>query len=293
MLNWRDRLAMHHNLPNLKKGDLVAGRFRIVEIVGSGGFSIVYRAHQEGMNRFVALKVLKPKASADAQIVERFRREALYASHLSHPNTITLFDYGHTEDGLCYIAMEYLQGTDLSDVVALGQPVALRRVWKILSQCCRSLAEAHRLGLVHRDLKPENIFLVLRKDGEFVKVLDFGVSKAISDFGAAGPRTMAPLTQEGTVFGTPLYMAPEQAMAEEITPAVDVYAMGHIGFEMITGRAAYADSTNAMDVMLRQINDPPLKLPSPWNMTPFHDLIERSTQKDSRRRFEDASDMLA
>jgi len=283
---------MAPNLPNLKPGDVVAGRFRIVEIIGSGGFSVVYRAHQEDMNRFVALKVLKPTASHDAKIVERFRREAYFASYLSHTNTITLYDYGHTDTGLCYIAMEYLVGQDLSMVVQLHKPMELRRVWKILVQCCRSLAEAHRLGLVHRDLKPENIFLTTREDKEFVKVLDFGVSKAITNIGDAGPNTMRPLTQEGTVFGTPLYMAPEQAMAEEITPAVDIYAMGHIAFEMITGHAAYERCTNAMDVMLRQINDPPLALPEPWDKTPFSDLITQCTQKDPGYRISSASVLL-
>jgi serine/threonine protein kinase/tetratricopeptide (TPR) repeat protein len=278
--------------PKLRPGDVVAGRFRIVEVIGSGGFSVVYRAHQEDMNRFVALKVLKPTASHDAKIVERFRREALYASHLSHPNTITLFDYGHTDDGLCYIAMEFLLGNDLAAVVQRHIPMDLKRVWRILIQCCRSLAEAHRLGLVHRDLKPENIFLCKRDDGEFVKVLDFGVSKAIQEFGDAGPNTMAPLTQEGTVFGTPLYMAPEQAMAEAITPAVDVYALGHIIFEMITGHAAYESCTNAMDVMLRQINDPPLALPAPWDNTPFSSLITRATQKDPEHRLQGAAAMI-
>ena len=149
---------MSSNLPNLKPGDLVAGRFRIVEMIGSGGFSVVYRAHQAGMNRFVALKVLKPRAADDARAVERFRREALYASHLSHPNTITLFDYGHTDSGLFYIAMEYLVGMDLSVVVQQGKPMELPRVWKILAQCCRSLGEAHRLGLIHRDLKRRTFF---------------------------------------------------------------------------------------------------------------------------------------
>ena len=280
------------NLPNLKPGDLVAGRFRIVEMIGSGGFSVVYRAHQEGMNRFVALKVLKPRAANDHRVVERFRREALFASHLQHPNTITLFDYGETGDGLFYIAMEYLKGMDLSVVVQRGEPMDMKRIWKILVQTCRSLAEAHRLGLVHRDLKPENIFLYQSEDEETIKVLDFGVSKAISAFANAGPATMAPLTQEGTVFGTPLYMAPEQAMAEEITPAVDVYALGHITYEMVTGRAAYWDCNNPMDVMLRQVNDPPLALPAPWNKTPFSRLITRLTQKNPRKRVQSAGKML-
>jgi serine/threonine protein kinase/tetratricopeptide (TPR) repeat protein len=279
-------------LGELKPGDVVAGRFRIVEAIGSGGFSVVYRAHQEAMNRFVALKVLKPTASNDEKLVERFRREALFASHLSHPNTITLFDYGHTDAGLCYIAMELLEGTDLADVVQSGQPMDLERVWNILHQCCHSLAEAHRLGLVHRDLKPENIFLIKRDDAEFVKVLDFGVSKAVSNFANAGPRTMAPLTQEGTVFGTPLYMAPEQAMAEGIGPSVDVYALGHIAYEMITGFAAYGECTNAMDVMLKQINDPALVLPDPWSQTPFSPLITKCTAKEPEDRIEDASKLL-
>jgi serine/threonine protein kinase/tetratricopeptide (TPR) repeat protein len=284
---------MQPNLPNLKPGDLVAGRFRIVEMVGSGGFSVVYRAHQETIKRFVALKVLKPRAAADIRVVERFRREALYASQLTHPNTIKLFDYGQTDDGLFYIAMEFLSGMDLSVLVQRGEPMPLERVWRVLVQASRSLAEAHRLGLVHRDLKPENIFLVQREEGgELIKVLDFGVSKAISTFGGAGPTTMAPLTQEGTVFGTPLYMAPEQAMAEAISPAVDVYAMGHIAFEMITGRAAYWDCTNPMDVMLKQVNDPPLALPKPWDKTPFSQLITKCTQKNPKRRIQDATKLL-
>lgn len=283
---------MPPNLPNLKPGDVVAGRFRIVEMIGSGGFSVVYRAHQEEMNRFVALKVLKPTASHDKGIVERFRREALYASNLSHPNTITLFDYGTTDNNLCYIAMEYLNGMDLSAVVQMGVPMDLKRVWKILLQASRSLAQAHQKGLVHRDLKPENIFLCQRPEGEFVKVLDFGVSKAISQFGDAGPATLAPLTQEGTVFGTPLYMAPEQAMAESITPAVDVYAMGHMAYEMVTGHAAYEGCNNAMDVMLRQINDPPLALPEPWNETPFNRLVTHCTQKDPAHRIQTATALV-
>jgi len=277
----------------LQPGDMIAGRFRIVEQIGLGGFSVVYRAHQESMHRFVALKVLKSAASNDEKTVERFRREALFASHLSHPNTIRLFDYGHTDEGLCYIAMELLEGQDLADVVRMGQPMAPHRVWQILAQCCRSLSEAHRLGLVHRDLKPENIFLVDQVDGsEFVKVLDFGVSKAISNFANASSRSMAPLTQKGTVFGTPLYMAPEQAMAKTISPAVDVYGLGHIAYEMLTGRAAYGDTVTPMDVMLRQINDPPLQLPAPLDQTPFSPLIAKCTIKDPGKRIQDASKLL-
>ena len=278
--------------PDLKPGDVVAGRFRIVELIGSGGFSVVYRAHQERMNRFVALKVLKPTASSDQKLVERFRREALFASQLSHPNTITLFDYGQTDDGLCYIAMEYLVGHDLSEELTYREPVEPNRVWSILAQSCRSLAEAHGIGLIHRDLKPENIFIANPDEREFVKVLDFGVSKALSDFQAPDASSLAPLTQEGTVFGTPLYMAPEQAMAEELTAGVDVYALGHLGYEMLTGAARYSGETSPMDVMLKQINDPPLELPDPLSDTPFAPLLREATRKDPEQRISDAGQML-
>lgn len=276
------------NETNLKPGDLIAGRFRIVEMIGTGGFSVVYRAHQEGMNRFVALKVLKPRASTDERIVERFRREALFASQLSHPNTITLFDYGQTDDGLCYIAMEHLVGHDLSEEIRDREPMDLQRVWWILVQICRSLSEAHRIGLIHRDLKPENIFLLERNGRDHVKVLDFGVSKALNGFDKDDVTSLAPLTLEGTVFGTPLYMAPEQAMAEDLTPAVDVYALGQMAYEMITGRAAYDQDLSPMDVMLHQINDPPLRLPGHLEQTPFSALIEACTQKEPYERISDA-----
>lgn len=275
-------------LPNLRPGDSVAGRFRIVELIGKGGFSVVFRAYQENMKRFVALKVLKPSISNDERVVERFRREALFASHLSHPNTITLFDYGRTESGLCYIAMEYLEGTELGAVIRSEDGLELSRVWSILAQASQSLAEAHRLGLIHRDIKPENIYLVQQDRDELVKVLDFGLSKAFRTITDDSSGQMTPLTQEGKVFGTPLYMAPEQAMDKPISPAIDVYALGHIAYAMITGAPRYGDMSTAMDIMLRQIYDPPLELPEPFRDTPFAALVEGCTRKDPSERIPDA-----
>lgn len=280
------------SLPEIKPGDVIAGRFRIVELVGKGGFSVVYRAYQEHMNRFVAIKVLKPEISDDEQIVERFRREALFASHLSHPNTITLFDYGYTDGGLFYIAMEYLDGRDLGQVIRSNGRLSLPRVWSILVQACQSLAEAHKLSLIHRDLKPENIFLVEIDGTEQVKVLDFGLSKALRSLTDSQSGMMTPLTQDGKVFGTPMYMAPEQAMDNPISPAVDVYSLGHIAWEMITGRPCYADQSNPMDIMLRQIYDGPLTLPEPWEDSPFADLIFDATRKAPEDRLRTAGAML-
>jgi serine/threonine-protein kinase len=271
--------------PHIQPGDHVAGRFRVVEQIGKGGFSVVYRAYQETMRRFVALKILKQDISTDDNVVERFRREAMFASHLSHPNTITLFDYGRTDGGLCYIAMEYLDGIELGSLVRRTDGFELTRVWSLLVQASQSLAEAHRLGLIHRDLKPENLYLVQQGDEELVKVLDFGLSKAVRDTSAADTDAMTPLTQEGKVFGTPLYMAPEQAQDDPISPAIDVYALGHIAYEMITGQARYAEMSSAMDIMLRQIYDPPLELDERAADTPFADLIQEATRKEPGERF--------
>ena len=276
-------------MQQIKPGDSIAGRFRIIELIGRGGFSVVYRAYQENMQRHVALKILKPSISNDENVVERFRREALFASHLSHPNTITLFDYGRTESGLCYIAMELLEGRELGAVVRDNEGLELARVWSVLAQATQSLAEAHKLGLIHRDLKPENIYLVQQDDEELVKVLDFGLSKAIRTISSAGPGAMTPLTQEGKVFGTPLYMAPEQAMDKPISPAIDVYALGHIAYEMIVGQARYGDMSTAMDIMLRQIYDPPLELSGEHSDTPFAELITQCTKKEPEERISDAT----
>jgi tetratricopeptide (TPR) repeat protein len=287
-------MGTRHKSMHLQPGDHVAGRFRIVELIGKGGFSVVWRAYQESMHRFVALKVLKPSISTDERVVERFRREALFASHLSHPNTITLFDYGRTSDGLCYIAMEYLEGTELGRIIRNQKGIEPRRVWSVLAQASQSLAEAHKLGLIHRDIKPENLYLVSQGDEELVKVLDFGLSKAVRarQRAAGGGGAMTPLTQEGKVFGTPLYMAPEQAQDDPISPAIDVYALGHITYEMLTGRARYAEMSSAMDIMLRQIYDPPLELPDPFSQTPFAELVRRCTHKDPDERITDADELF-
>jgi len=281
------------SLQNLRPGDSVAGRFRIVDEIGSGGFSVVFRAYQKTMQRYVALKILKPSISNDDNVIERFRREALFASHLSHPNTITLFDYGRTETGLCYIAMELLEGTELGEVIrGRGEEgLGAERVWNVLAQSAQSLAEAHRMGLIHRDLKPENIYLVEQDDDELVKVLDFGLSKAFGTIVGGDSGAMTPLTQEGKVFGTPLYMAPEQAMDKPISPSIDVYAMGHIAYSMFTGAPRYGDMSTAMDIMLRQIYDPPLSLPEPYDETPFADLVEACTLKDPDERISDGEEL--
>ena len=272
-------------------GDLIAGRFRILEILGTGGFGTVYKAVQENIGREVALKFLTPGVAKDPINVKRFRREAYHVSQLRHPNTITLYDYGQTGDELAYMVMEFLDGDALGDLIQDHGALEWPRASHIFIQVLKSLSEAHRNGLVHRDLKPENIFLCeMFGEKDYVKVLDFGVAKMT----LADPEDddeEEPLTRAGSIFGTPLYMAPEQACAEPITPATDVYALGLLLFEMLSGKPPVT-GRNRMDVIHKQIRDPVPVLTDQLKGTAFAELIQKACEKEAEHRFEDAAALL-
>ncbi len=279
----------NHALP--EAGDLIGGRFRILEVLGTGGFGTVYKALQENIGRDVALKFLTPGVAKDPINVERFRREAFHVSQLRHPNTITLYDYGQTEDGLAYMVMEYLDGISLSDLIQSGNGIPWPRAAHIFIQVLKSLSEAHRHGLVHRDLKPENIFLCeLFGEQDYVKVLDFGVAK-MTLAEADEESDEEDLTRAGRIFGTPLYMAPEQACAEPITPATDVYALGLLLFEITTGQPPVT-GRNRMDVIHKQIRDPVPILTDELRGTPMGELIRKACEKEPEHRFPDAPTLL-
>ncbi len=270
-------------------GDLIAGRFRILEVLGTGGFGTVYKAVQENIGREVALKFLTPGVAKDPINVKRFRREAYHISQLRHPNTITLYDYGQTADELAYMVMEFLDGDALGDWIQNHGALEWSRAAHVYIQILESLSEAHQHGLVHRDLKPENIFLCeLFGESDYVKVLDFGVAKMTL---ADAEEDEEPLTKAGSIFGTPLYMAPEQACAEEITPATDVYALGLLLFEMLTGQPPVT-GRNRMDVIHKQIRDPVPVLTDELKGTAFAELIQKACEKEPQHRFEDASSLL-
>ena len=272
-------------------GDLIGGRFRILEILGAGGFGTVYKAVQENIGREVALKFLTPGVAKDPINVKRFRREAFHVSQLRHPNTITLYDYGQTEDELAYMVMEFLDGIALGDWIQDHGAVEWPRAAHIYIQVLKSLSEAHRNGLVHRDLKPENIFLCeMFGEKDYVKVLDFGVAK-MTLAEADEESDEEPLTRAGSIFGTPLYMAPEQACAEPITPATDVYALGLLLFEMLTGKPPVT-GRNRMDVIHKQIRDPVPVLTDDLKGTAFAELIRKACEKEPDHRFEDAARLL-
>jgi eukaryotic-like serine/threonine-protein kinase len=222
-------------------GKLIGGRYLVTRVIGEGGMGVVYEADQRmgGHNRKVAIKTLLPSLSADHTIVSRFFRESGIVAQLEHPNTIRFYDFGETSDKQLYIAMEFVKGEPLTDEIARG-PMSTARVKRILKQVCGALAEAHALGIIHRDLKPDNIILTRRAGEEdFVKVLDFGIAKTTGP--AANNKTK--LTQQGVVLGTPPYMSPEQLAGQEIDLRSDVYSLGIIAYEMLTGSLPFQGDT--------------------------------------------------
>ncbi len=273
---------MSEGLP--KVGELVAGRYRILQELGRGGYGVVYRARQDVMGRDVAIKILNPEAAQKESEVERFRREVFHASGLRHPNTIQLFDFGET-NGLFFIVMEYLEGVNLRDHVMMHGALTHDQALEVTLQILKSLREAHEHGIVHRDLKPENIFLLDTgsEDEIFVKVLDFGLSKYVE----GSPSKEPTLTKEGVIFGTPQYMSPEQAYGKKVRPETDIYALGLLVFEMVTARSAFT-GRSSMEILIKQVSQPLPNLPDKLQGTVVADFVEVCTQKEQEDRFSNA-----
>jgi len=280
-------------MPDRKKdpliGELVGGRFLVLKKIGAGGMGAVYRARQEGMDRDVAVKVLLGDLSDNETVLRRFTLEALAVSRLKHPNTIQIFDYGQTPQGNPYIAMEMLEGLTLHDVLRKERPLPIRRSLRIMHQIAASLAEAHSKGIVHRDLKPENIFLVPVGDNpDYVKVLDFGVAKLRDKNDDKGT-----LTQAGSIFGTPRYMSPEQCSALAVDGRSDLYALGVMLYEMITGKPPF-HSEQPLSLLLAHVNDIP---PAPSTVTDkqaipaeVEEMVLKLLEKDPADRIQEAGE---
>ena len=232
-------------------GQTIAGRYTIERELGRGGMGAVYRAQHVTLGRAVAVKVLHPKLTADPAVSKRFDREALSASKLDHPNCVQVIDFGTTSDGMKYLVMQLLEGKELRD--ELGWPMDLSRALRLGGQILRALDHAHRKGLVHRDLKPENVFIVRDDDGlEHVKLVDFGIVKLLD-----GDDGHEKLTRAGVVFGTPRYMAPEQAAGGKIDERTDLYAVGVLLHEMLTGKPPFDGDEPTIILRMHMLADPP------------------------------------
>jgi eukaryotic-like serine/threonine-protein kinase len=219
-------------------GEIIDSRYRIIGLLGRGGMGSVYRAEHVHLRRVVALKLLHPDAVGSAEVARRFEREALATGIIDHPNIVTASDFGRLPDGSLYLAMELLAGTSLGDILADQPRLEPGRALRIVRHVLRGLLYAHAAGIVHRDVKPDNVVVVAQPDDpDFAKILDFGIAKFLDD--AAQHADSAGLTQIGTTIGTPIYMAPEQALGRPVDGRADLYAVTVMLFELLTGRTPF------------------------------------------------------
>lgn len=262
------------------EGSLIAGRYRVDALIGEGGVARVYRGTDTTLERRVAIKILRPELSDQADVVARFRREAHAAAKLNHPNIVQIYDTG-VDEGRYYIVMEYLPEMNLKEVIKRYAPLPLHKVVEVAIACSEALAYAHRMGIVHRDVKPHN---VLFTDDGRAKLSDFGIAAAAGEAG---------LTADGKVLGSAHYIAPEQAQGAEAGPQSDVYSLGVTLYEALTGRTPF-DGQTAADIAAQHLREAP---PSPRSLNPeippaAEFVVTKAMARDLARRYRSADEML-
>jgi serine/threonine protein kinase len=235
-------------------GRTLNNRYLVQRKIGEGGFGAVFEGTQVATERPVALKVLHPQSVSDPTVVARFRREAEACSKLRSSHTVIIYDFDQTEDGVLYLAMELVRGQSLQDIQRTAGIIPVERCLGILDQVAEALGEAHDQGIVHRDMKPENIMVEVREGNDFVKVLDFGIAKIVSgDGGKAGPA----LTAIGQTVGTLEFMSPEQLRGKPLDGRSDIYALGMVAYEMLTGELPFKKTKSTTDIIQFHLQSPP------------------------------------
>lgn len=279
-------------------GAIVNQRYRVGALIAQGGMGAVYRAVHLDSAKPVAIKTLLPEREPSAETLARFEREAKTASALHHDNIVEVLDMGRMDDGRLFLVMELVEGPSIGDLIDDGL-LHPRRALVLMRQALDGVGHAHQFGLVHRDIKPDNIMVVQAgADGaryDRVKLLDFGVVKlldnAASEFGAPN------LTATGVVFGTPQYMAPEQALARTLDPRADLYSLGIVLFEMLTGRRPF-EHDDMVSLLRMHIKSPPPLLAEvrpgePWWTSELEALVAGALKKKPENRFPSAAAMIA
>jgi serine/threonine-protein kinase len=264
------------------------GRYRLRRRIGGGGMGEVWAAFHPGLRRDVALKILTGTRAHDEIAISRFEREVRATAELSHPNIVRVFDYGVTEDGLRYYAMELLDGEDLRSLIRRNGALAPEGAIRLIAQAARALAEAHRRGIVHRDIKPANLFVTSPSSGEmFVKILDFGIAKLL------GESVDETLTQTGAFVGTPAYTSPEVAAGGEADPRSDIYSLGAVFYYLLTAQPPFPGS-DVRNLLRAQIEQMPVA-PSAVCHTPIpadiDNLVMKCLNKDPALRFPSAVEL--
>jgi eukaryotic-like serine/threonine-protein kinase len=270
-------------------GTMLAGRYALVEMIAAGGMGTVHKATDERLGRTVAVKILRADLAGDPRFVERFRREARAVAALSHPNIAGVYDYGE-EDDQYFFVMEFVDGSDLSQIMRVESPLSQERSALIAAGTLDALQHAHSAGVVHRDIKPANIMVTKRERStsstgshEKVKVTDFGIARAVGD---------ATLTATGSMLGTAHYLSPEQASGGNVGPATDQYSTGIVLYEMLVGTVPFTGDS-PVAIAMRHMAD---ELPPPSTVNPgislgFDEIVRRATSKDASDRFPDAQAM--
>ncbi len=275
-------------------GTLLLERYRLLKKLGEGGMGTVYLAEHVTIRKRCAIKLLNPEFAHKQELVDRFLQEAQAASMIAHENVVEITDYGSAPNGSVFFVMEMLIGEDLSETIKRDAPLPWSRVAPIALQICRALAAAHAKGIVHRDMKPENCFRVERHgNSDFIKVLDFGIAKVSSDDpNGTGGR----LTSTGMIFGTPTYMSPEQAQGQRVDLRSDIYALGVILFELLTGKVPFS-ADNFMGILTKHMFDDP---PAPSAAAPgvaidpeVEAIVLKALQKDRAYRFQSMDELAA
>jgi serine/threonine-protein kinase len=294
-----DRPSVRPGGPESLVGSTLSGRYLIERLIGEGGMGAVYQAEHTHMRKRLAVKVLHPEMSRMSEVVQRFEREAMAAAHIDHPNVAAATDFGKLDDGSFFLVLEYVEGKSLREAQGEGR-LELGRALHIARQIASALGRAHALGIVHRDLKPENVMLVTRDaDPDFVKVLDFGIAKVpVGALGGDTASNKAPgqvLTQLGMVYGTPEYMAPEQALGQDVDLRADLYALGVMTFEMITGNRPF-EHASKVTLLGMHVTAP---IPSMAERAPdanvppeVEAIVTRLLAKEATARFADARELV-
>jgi serine/threonine protein kinase/formylglycine-generating enzyme required for sulfatase activity len=270
-------------------GKMFAGRFQIAEKIGQGGMGAIYKAVHTRMDRPCAIKLLTSLSSDNEAARARFNREAKMASRIDHPHAVIIYDFGESETGIAYLAMEFIDGKPLSHLLAREKTLPTDRVVRITNQIAEALSAAHSLGIVHRDLKPDNIMLTRKGDDpDYVKVLDFGIAKTMTD------EEIDTLTKTGYVLGTPLYMSPEQLSGDKLDGRSDIYSLAIIVYEMLCGRLPF-DGDNTQAMMIKRVtgNPIPLRERAPEVSREIEGVVMNALSRDRERRIANVMDFAS